>query len=110
MDKVDQLINSEREKSKAQRDFPKPYLKLVGVTILSILFGVGIWLALTMLSPLTPEGRLTFIFVLAFGLLVTFALLKISGKTRFSSPIITATSTLALGYLLFLVLKKYGGI
>jgi len=110
MDKVEQLINSEREKSKAQRDFAKPFLKLVGVTILSVFFGVGIWLALGMLSPLTTEGRLTFIFVLAAGLFVTFALLKISPKTRISNSIITATSALALGYLLFVVLKKYGGI
>jgi hypothetical protein len=110
MDKVDQLINSEREKSKAQCDFAKPFVKLIALTFLIVFFAVGAWCGLSMFSPLSSEGRLTFIFVLAFGVFVTFALLKISAKTRISRSFITATSTLALGYLLFLVLKKYGGI
>ncbi len=110
MDKVDQLINSEREKSKAQRDFVKPFVKLIALTFFAVFFGVGVWSGLSIFSSLSSEGRLTFIFVLAFGVLVTFALLKILATTHISRSIITATSTLALGCLLFLVLKKYGDI
>ena len=110
MDKVDQLINSEREKSKAQRDFAKPFVKLISLTFLATFFAVGAWSGLSMFSPLSSEGRVTFIFVLIVGLLVNFTLLKMLPETRISSFLITASSTLALGYLLFVVLKKYGGI
>lgn len=110
MDKVDQLINSEREKSKAQRGSAKPFVKLISLIFLAAFFGVGVWSGLSMFSLLTYEGRVTFIFVLIVGLLVNFTLLKMLPKTRISSFLITASSSLALGYLLFVVLKKYGGI
>jgi len=110
MDKAEQIINAERQKSRAKLDKAKKSLQPFGAVVLVLLFGSGIWLALDMFSSVNNEGRIAFLASLILGLLAIYGLLSFLPKTRLISASIRVGGTFVLGSLIFYVLKQYGGI
>ena len=109
MDNLDQLIQSERAKSQAPRERARWLMQLFGVGLLCLIFGAGIWVALGMLSLLSPEGRVVFTLVLVGGLLAIYILQRLLQNSRPASLLSRAIGAVVLGYSLFFVLRHYGG-
>jgi FtsH-binding integral membrane protein len=110
MDKADQIINEERDKSRAKLDNARTLLQPFGLVVLVLLFGSGIWLALDMFSSVNNEGRVAFLVSFVLGILAIYGLLSFLPKTRYISAVVRVGGTFVLGSLLFYVLKQYGGI
>ena len=90
MDKADQIINAEREKSKAKLVSAKASLQPFGAALLVLLFGTGMWLAFDMFSLINDEGHIILLATLVLGLLAIFALLRLLPKTRLTAVIVRA--------------------
>ena len=85
-------------------------MQLFGVGLLSLIFGAGIWVALGMLSSLSPEGRVVFTLVLVGGSLAIYIVQCLLPNNRFVGLLARAIGIVVLGYSLFFVLKHYGGV
>ncbi len=109
MDDVDQLIQAERTKSQAPRERAKWLMQLFGVGLLCLIFGGGIWIALGMLSSLSPEGRIVFTLVLVGGALAIYIVQRLLQNSHPASLLSRAIGVVVLGYSLFFVLRNYGG-
>ena len=109
MDKADQILASECEKSRKKFNSLKPYTKALGIIILLILFTIGTWSGLSLLTALPTNGRLIFTTALALWGFVTFIALKLLPQNRITLSLTTSFSMLVLGYLLFSIYKNYGG-
>jgi uncharacterized transporter YbjL len=110
MDNVDHLIQSERAKYQAPRARTKWLMQLFGVGLLTLIFGAGIWVALSMFSSLSPEGRVIFTLVLVGGSLAIYIVHRLLQNSRPASSLTSVVGMMVLGYSLFLVLWQYGGI
>jgi putative exporter of polyketide antibiotics len=110
MDNVDHLIQSERAKYQAPRERTKWLMQLFGVGLLTLIFGAGIWVALSTFSSISPEGRVIFTLVLVGGSLAIYIVLHLFQDSRPASLLTRVIGMTVLGYSLFLVLRQYGGI
>jgi len=110
MDNVDHLIQSERAKYQAPRERTKRLMQPFGVGLLVLIFGAGIWVALSMYSSLNPEGRLVFTLVFVGGSLAIYIVHRLLQSSRPAGSLTSVIGMMVLGYSLFLVLRQYGGI
>jgi putative exporter of polyketide antibiotics len=110
MDNVDHLIQSERAKYQAPRERTKRLMQLFGVGLLTLIFGAGIWVALSMFSSISPEGRVIFALVFVGGSFAIYIVHHLFQNSRPASSLTRVIGMMVLGYSLFLVLRQYGGI
>jgi len=109
MDEINQIIASEREKSREKFSSAKTYTKALSFAYLLAFFAIGIWCGLSLVSAASPIGRLVFISAFVVWGVVTFTLLKLLPPNRVALSLTTSLSLLILGYLLFSIYKNYGG-
>lgn len=107
MDKADQILGVEREKSQQKIKSRRAVIRSMAISLFLMLVGSGFWVASSMFAHVDIKGLLLLLLSLILIIVALYSLLHFFENNKLMSMIIRIGGLLMLGYTIRLFMEHY---